>query len=188
MIQLYIYIHSSSYSFPLWFITGYWIQFPVLYSRTLLFIHSLYTSLHLLIQTPNPTLSQPPAFLKNFYWSTVALPCRVCFHCTIKWIHYKYTQIPSFFGFPSHLRHHRSLSRVPRAIQSILISYLFYWVGKIPWRRERLPTPILWPGEFHGLFHGISKSRTLSDFHLHTLVCVRQSQSLRTSDLPLRTW
>ena len=21
------------------------------------------------------------------------------------------------------------------------------WVGKIPWRRERLPTPVLWPGE-----------------------------------------
>ena len=28
----------------------------------------------------------------------------------------------------------------------------FYpWVGKIPWRRERLPTSVLWPGEFHGL-------------------------------------
>ena len=26
------------------------------------------------------------------------------------------------------------------------------WVGKIPWRRERLPTPIFWPGEFHGLY------------------------------------
>ena len=26
------------------------------------------------------------------------------------------------------------------------------WVGKIFWRRERLPTPILWPGEFHGLY------------------------------------
>ena len=26
------------------------------------------------------------------------------------------------------------------------------WVGKIPWRRERLPTPVLWPGEFHGLY------------------------------------
>ena len=24
------------------------------------------------------------------------------------------------------------------------------WVGKIPWRRERPPTPVLWPGEFHG--------------------------------------
>ena len=26
------------------------------------------------------------------------------------------------------------------------------WAGKIPWRRERLPTPVFWPGEFHGLY------------------------------------
>ena len=26
------------------------------------------------------------------------------------------------------------------------------WVGKIPWRRERLFTPAFWPGEFHGLY------------------------------------
>ena len=26
------------------------------------------------------------------------------------------------------------------------------WVGKIPWRRERLPAPVLWPGEFRGLY------------------------------------
>ena len=25
------------------------------------------------------------------------------------------------------------------------------WVGKIPRRRERLPSPVFWPGEFHGL-------------------------------------
>ena len=25
------------------------------------------------------------------------------------------------------------------------------WVGKIPWRSESLPTPVLWPGELHGL-------------------------------------
>ena len=24
------------------------------------------------------------------------------------------------------------------------------WVRKIPWRRERLPTPVFWPEEFHG--------------------------------------
>ena len=23
---------------------------------------------------------------------------------------------------------------------------------KIPWRREMLPTPVFWPGEFHGLY------------------------------------
>ena len=26
-------------------------------------------------------------------------------------------------------------------------------VGKIPWRRERLSTPVFWPGEFHGLYN-----------------------------------
>ena len=25
-------------------------------------------------------------------------------------------------------------------------------VGKIPWRRERLPTPVFWLGEFHGQY------------------------------------
>ena len=25
------------------------------------------------------------------------------------------------------------------------------WLGKILWRRERLPTPIFWAGEFNGL-------------------------------------
>ena len=26
------------------------------------------------------------------------------------------------------------------------------WVGNIPWRRERLPTLVFWPGESHGLY------------------------------------
>ena len=26
------------------------------------------------------------------------------------------------------------------------------WFGKIPWRKEHLPTPVFWPGEFHGLY------------------------------------
>ena len=26
------------------------------------------------------------------------------------------------------------------------------WIGKIPWRRERLSIPVFWPGEFHGLY------------------------------------
>ena len=37
---------------------------------------------------------------------------------------------------------------------------------KIPWRKEQLPTPVFYPGEFHGLFHGVASSQTqLSDFH-----------------------
>ena len=43
------------------------------------------------------------------------------------------------------------------------------WVGKIPWRREWLPTPVFWPGEFLGLYSPwVAKSWTrLSDFHFH---------------------
>ena len=26
------------------------------------------------------------------------------------------------------------------------------WVGNIPWRTERLPTPVYWCGQFHGLY------------------------------------
>ena len=40
-----------------------------------------------------------------------------------------------------------------------------------PWRRERLPTPVFWPGEFHGLYSpwGLKESDmteqlSLSDF------------------------
>ena len=41
------------------------------------------------------------------------------------------------------------------------------WVGKIPWRRERLPTPVFWPGEFHRLYSSwgckeLDKSEQLS--------------------------
>ena len=33
------------------------------------------------------------------------------------------------------------------------------WVGKIPWRRERLPTSVSWPGESHGLYsHRVRQS------------------------------
>ena len=56
-----MYTASTTDCFLLWFITGYWVWFPVPYSRTWLFIHSVYNSLHLLIQTPNPSLSPFPS-------------------------------------------------------------------------------------------------------------------------------
>ena len=33
------------------------------------------------------------------------------------------------------------------------------WVGKIHWRREWLPTPVIWPGEFHGLLQYMGSQR-----------------------------
>ena len=43
------------------------------------------------------------------------------------------------------------------------------WVGKIPWRRERPPTPVLWPGEFHGPYSpwGRKESDTAERLALH---------------------
>ena len=47
-------------SVPLRFVTGHWTWFPVLHSRTALFFHPVYTSLHLLIPAPDPPLPPPP--------------------------------------------------------------------------------------------------------------------------------
>ena len=37
-------------------------------------------------------------------------------------------------------------------------------VGKIPWRRERLPTPVFWPGEFHGLYSPLGSKESDTTF------------------------
>ena len=43
------------------------------------------------------------------------------------------------------------------------------WVGRIPWRRERLPTPVFGPGEFHELYspYGHKESDTTEPLSLH---------------------
>ena len=52
---------------------------------------------------------------------------------------------PVFSGFPCGSAGKKFACNA-RDLGSIL------WVGKIPWRREWLPTPVFWPGEFHGLY------------------------------------
>ena len=42
------------------------------------------------------------------------------------------------------------LVKNPPAMQETWVQSLG---GKILWRRERLPTPVFWPGEFHGLYN-----------------------------------
>ena len=41
------------------------------------------------------------------------------------------------------------LVKNPLAMQESRVQFLG---GKIHWRRESLPTPVFWPGEFHGLY------------------------------------
>ena len=52
------------------------------------------------------------------------------------------------------------------------------WVGKIPWRRERLPTPVFWPGECHGLYspQGHKESDTNEGLSLSTLGTEQKGQ------------
>ena len=73
----YTYIYSFLYYwyFPLWFIIGYWIYFSVLYSRTLLFIHSMYNHLHLLTPTSDstPSLTPSPLATTSLFSMSVSL-------------------------------------------------------------------------------------------------------------------
>ena len=59
------------------------------------------------------------------------------------------------------------------------------WVGKIPWRGERLPTPVFWPGEFHGVYSlwGHKKSDMTEWLSLHFT-----SPALQVDSLPTELW
>ena len=60
-------------------------------------------------------------------------------------------------------------------------------LGRYPWRKERLPTSVIWPGEFHGLYivHGVTKSQTrLSNFHFHFIIL----QLCRSEDWHRSPW
>ena len=50
------------------------------------------------------------------------------------------------------------------------------WVGNIPWRRERLPSPVFWPVEFHGLYNpwGFKESdmNEQLSLHMHLYACI----------------
>ena len=45
------------------------------------------------------------------------------------------------------------------------------WVGNIPWRRARLPIPVFWPGEFHGLYSPRGRKESdMTDFRCWRLI------------------
>ena len=55
-------------------------------------------------------------------------------------------------------------------------TWVWSWVGKSPWRRETLPTPVFCPGEIHGLVWGCKQSDTTERISLslafNAIVCV----------------
>ena len=61
------------------------------------------------------------------------------------------------------------------------------WVGKICWRRERLPTPGFWLG-VNCIVHGVAKMWThLSNFHFH-IINSTDCVIIPAPGLLLRTW
>ena len=46
----------------------------------------------------------------------------------------------------------RSICLVLGSLGNMVVLGFDPWVRKIPRRRERLPTPVFWSGEFHGLY------------------------------------
>ena len=64
----------------------------------------------------------------------------------------------------------------------------FYpWVGKIPWRRERLPTPVFQPGEFHGLYSPWCHKESDTTEWLSFMRAILQMRKLRLLRLRDRT-
>ena len=62
------------------------------------------------------------------------------------------------------------------------------WVRSLGWedglRRERLPTPVFWPGEFHGVYNPCGrKEPDMTDFHSVPLISP-QITFLNTFTLP----
>ena len=63
-------------------------------------------------------------------------------------------------------------------------------IGKIPWRRERLPTPVFWPREFHGLYSpwGCQESDTTERLSLTQNHLTPSCFQIKYQDLYLTTW
>ena len=68
---IHVHIHSLSDSFPTQIITEYWVEFPVLYSRSPLASHSIYHSVPMPV--PNHGPPQPPTFCTLFFVFFVCL-------------------------------------------------------------------------------------------------------------------
>ena len=62
------------------------------------------------------------------------------------------------------------------------------WVGKIPWRRERLSTPVFWPRKFYGLYSSWGRkewdtTERLSLYSLRRLRRRRKQKQITKADL-----
>ena len=59
------------------------------------------------------------------------------------------------------------------------------WDGKMRWRRKWLPTPVFWPGGFHGLYSPWGRKE--SDFHFLSNLVLKESLRCKVNSLE-STW
>ena len=68
------------------------------------------------------------------------------------------------------------VAQVTKNLPAMWETWVQSLVGTIPWRRERLPTPVFWPREFHGLYSpwgheelDTTQQLSLSLYHIYSL-------------------
>ena len=71
------------------------------------------------------------------------------------------------------------VAQLVKNLPAVQETWVQSWVGKIPWRRERLPSPVFWPGEFQGLYspwgHKIRHCMTFTFLNLELPIEVHPS-------------
>ena len=85
--------HSFLVFFPLWFITGYWIWFPVLFKRTLLLIHPVVCKW---FASSDPALSLPWAPLANTSMFSVSVSLLLLHKHSLMSSFRSHTQVTSY--------------------------------------------------------------------------------------------
>ena len=58
----------------------------------------------------------------------------------------------AFHVYYLHTLIHSLVAQLVKNLTAMQETWVRSLVQKIPWRRERLPTPVFWPGEFHGVY------------------------------------
>ena len=55
-------------------------------------------------------------------------------------------------GYPLQYSWASLVAQLVKNLPAMQETWVWSWVRKIPWRRERIPIPVFWPGEFHRLY------------------------------------
>ena len=63
-------------------------------------------------------------------------------------------------------------------------------VWEVPWGRERLPTPVSWPGEFHGLYRlwGSKDWDATFTFTVSDILCIKECFHFSTNRKKFLLW